>query len=102
MIVKQEFDGELQDKIRICIKKFLAAHGMTDADLAERMGVSLQTVRNYLSSSKLTLRTVKRMSEALSYPYSLLSKGELYLGETKIQELERRIKAIEDFLWGDR
>ena len=102
MNVKQEFDSELQDKIRGCVKKFGSAHGMTDADLAEKMGVSLQTVRNYLSSSKLTLRTVKRMSEALSYPYSLLSKGDLYLGETKIQELERRIKAIEDFLWGDR
>lgn len=102
MAEKQQLDGELQDKIRSCIKKYLVAHGMTDADLAGKMGISLQTVRNYLSTCNLTSRTVMRISDALSYPYSLLQKGELYLGETKIQELERRIKAIEDFLWGDR
>lgn len=91
-------DATRQQNIRIAIKKYLHANKLSETKLAEIMGLKPQTVINYLSSADITPKTVRKFSDALDYPYDLLIAGEYWEGETKMQELERRIRAIEDFL----
>lgn len=92
-------DSETQRRIRICVSKYLQLNGIEAAELAERMGIKRQSVLNYLSTATLTPRTIQKISEALRYPYELLIRGEEYYGTNRMDDLERRIKAIEDFLW---
>lgn len=96
-------DADLQAKIRSCIKAFLNSRGMTEADLAEKMGLKVQTVWNYLARTELTAKTVKKFSDALSYPYDLLIEGEPYAETARLQDLEKRVSEAEkrlDFLEG--
>lgn len=92
-------DIERQRAIRIAVKKYLQANNISAAGLAGLMGLKTQTVVNYLSKAEISPRTVKKMSDALNYPYDMMIQGLYWEGESKMQELERRIKAIEDFLW---
>lgn len=92
-------DAAMQQKIRIAVKKYLQANKLNEPRLAEMMGLKPQTVTNYLSSAAITPKTVKKISDALGYPYDLLIQGEYWEGETKMQELERRIKALEEFVY---
>lgn len=92
-------DAAMQQSIRIAVKKYLLANKLTEHRLAEMMGLKPQTVINYLSSADITPKTVKKISDALGYPYGLLIQGEYWEGETKMQELERRIKALEDYVY---
>lgn len=106
----KEIPAELpQKEIRGCVKTHLKAKGMTYKDLADRMLLSERTVTNYLSTVRMSARTVKKISEALDYPFELLIRGEQYYGpdilarwEEKFQQLhsyckglERRIKKLE-------
>ena len=96
---KNPLDAAMQLKIRIAVKKYLQANKLNELRLAEMMGLKPQTVINYLSSADISPKTVKKISEALGYPYDLLIQGEYWEGETKMKELERRIKALEDFVY---
>lgn len=86
---------EVQQKIRLAVKKYLKSNGLTEPDLAQLMGLRPQSVINYLSTANITPKTVKKMAEALNYPYELLLRGEFYLGPNRIDDLERRIEVLE-------
>lgn len=92
-------DAATQQKIRIAVKKYLQANKLNEPKLAEMMGLRPQTVINYLSTADITPKTVRKISDALGYPYDLLIHGEYWEGETKMKELERRIRALEDFVY---
>lgn len=91
-----------QNKIRTVVKKYLQANNLSETDLAEMMGLRPQTVKNYLYNTAISVKTVRNISRALEYPYDLLIQGEYWESETKIQELERRIKALEDYIFSNK
>ena len=98
MAVNSYPDADLQAQIRARIRGFLMSKGLTEVELAARMGLKEQTVRNYLSGSRLSVDTVRKFSDALSYPFELLVKGEPYVEETSIEMLERRVSSLEERL----
>ena len=92
-----------QERIRACIRSYMAASGLSFQDLAGRMGyTSAQTVQNYLSSKPLSEKTVRRFSEALGYPFGLLLEGKPYHPEDAIARLEERVARIEAYLFGEK
>lgn len=88
-------DADLQAQIRACIKGFLMSKGLTEVELGARMGLKEQTVRNYLSGTRLSTDTIRKFADVLSYPYELLLKGEPYVEETSLEMLERRVSSLE-------
>lgn len=91
-----------QEEVRNCIRGFMNANGITQQDLADRMGLSLQTISNYLSQSKLSEKTIERFAVALGYPYELLRDGIRYYGgndkPSAYELLEARVRRLEDVL----
>ena len=96
---KNPLDAATQQKIRIVVKRYLQANKLSERELAEMMGLRPQTITNYLSRTDITPKTVRKISDALRYPYDFLIHGEYWEGETRMQELERLIKALEDFVY---
>lgn len=96
---RNPLDAVMQQNIRIAIKKYLHTNKLSEPELAKMMGLRPQTIINYLSKTDITPKTVKKISDALNYPYDLLIQGEYWEGETKMQELERRIKALENLVY---
>lgn len=89
-----------QDDVRNCVKAYLNANKLTYQDLAERTNLSLQTINNYLSTTKMSRKTVERFSVALDYPLELLLAGQKYYGRDKspspYEEFEERIAVLEE------
>ena len=91
-----------QEEVRNCIRGFMNANGITQQDLADRTGLSLQTISNYLSKSKLSEKTIERFAVALGYPYELLRSGIRYYGGNEkpsaYELLEARVSRLEEVL----
>ena len=76
----------------------MQAKRLTYQDLADKMGLSLQTVNNYMSTKPLTEKTIGKFATALDYPLDLLLRGERYFGPETYADLEARIRRLEDIL----
>lgn len=91
-----------QEEVRNCIRGFMQANSITQQDLANRMGLSLQTISNYLSQSKLSEKTIEKFAVALGYPFELLRNGIRYYGGNEkpsaYELLEARISKLEEVL----
>lgn len=91
-----------QEEVRNCIRGFMQANSITQQDLANRMGLSLQTISNYLSQSKLSEKTIEKFAVALGYPFELLRDGIRYYGGNEkpsaYELLEARISKLEEVL----
>lgn len=85
-----------QNEVRNCIKSYMQAQKLTYQDLADRMGLSLQTVNNYMSTKALTEKTVGKFAAALEYPLDLLLRGERYFGPDTYADFETRLKKLEE------
>ena len=90
-----------QELVRECVKSYLQANGLTYQYLADKMGMSLQTINNYMSTQPLSEKTVGRIATALNYPRGLLLRGERYYGPDAYQALEERVKKLEEAVFKD-
>ena len=85
-----------QDTIRDCIKSYLLSKGMTYKDLADRVGLSTQTVYNYMSKKVMSDQTIIKIAHALNYPVDMLMNGQRYYGANTVEELAERLNALEE------
>ena len=95
--MKENSEGLPMQRIRDCVKSYLKSRGMTYRELAERMQLTERTVTNYLSSIPMSAKTVRRISEALDYPYDLLIRGEQYVDPKTREGLEERLRKLEEY-----
>ena len=68
-------------------------------DLAEKLGLNVQTVNNYMSTKPMSAKTVGRIAAALEYPLELLLRGERYYGPAAYEALEERIRKLEEIVF---
>ena len=87
-------------KIRECVKAYLKVKGYTYKDLANRIQLTERTVTNYLSTVRMSARTVKKISEALDYPFELLIRGEQYYGPDILARWEEKFQQLQDYCRG--
>ena len=85
--------------VRDCIKSYLNSKGLTYRDLAEKLGLNVQTVNNYMSTKPMSAKTVGRIAAALEYPLELLLRGERYYGPAAYEALEERIRKLEEIVF---
>ena len=90
-----------QDLVRECVKSYLQANGLSYKDLADKMGVSLQTINNYMSKTTMSEKTVARIATALDYPQGMLLRGERYYGPDAYKALEERVIRLEKAVFGE-
>ena len=76
-----------QDAVRSCIRSYLMANGLTNNDLADRLGLSLNTVNNYLSTKHISERTLGKIAKVLDYPLALLRDVVKYYGPNAYEQL---------------
>lgn len=88
-----------QEAVRNCIKAYLQANGLTNKDLADRLGITLPSLNNYMSTKPLSEKTIGKIASALNYPYDLLIRGERYLGTNAYQKLEERVRRLEEIVF---
>lgn len=88
-----------QNAVRDCIKSYLNSKGLTYRDLAEKLGLNIQTVNNYMSTKPMSAKTVGRIAAALEYPLELLLRGERYYGPAAYEALEERIRKLEEIVF---
>lgn len=88
-----------QNAVRDCIKSYLNSKGLTYRDLAEKLGLNVQTVNNYMSTKPMSAKTVGRIAAALEYPLELLLRGERYYGPAAYEALEERIRKLEEIVF---
>lgn len=89
---------EVQERIRLAVRTYVYSKGISQVELAAKMNIRTQTLYNYLSHGQITDRTVRKLSEALDYPYALLVNGLPYTEESQIDQILRRLQRIEEML----
>lgn len=62
--------------IRIVIKEYLREQGITQAQLAERLGITQSALSKRLADDRLTIRELSEIAEALDVSYTALIRGE--------------------------
>ncbi len=90
-----------QELVRECVKSYLQANGLSYQYLADRLGVSLQTINNYMSKTTMSEKTVARIATALDYPQGMLLRGERYYGPDAYKALEERVIRLEKAVFGE-
>lgn len=64
------------------IKSLLKGLGLTQQDLADKMGLQLQSIKQMLNKSSLRTDTLKRIADALGVPmWQLFASREEVMGE---------------------
>ncbi len=90
-----------QELVRECVKSYLQANGLSYQYLADQMGVSIQTINNYMSKTPMSEKTVAKIATALDYPRGMLLRGERYYGPDAYADLEKRVKKLEQAVFGN-
>lgn len=62
--------------IIIVVKEYLREQGITQAQLAERLGITQSALSKRLSDDRLTIRELSEIAEALDVPHTALIRGE--------------------------
>ena len=84
-------------KIRECIKTHLKVKGYTYKELAGKLGITERSMTNYLSTTRMSPKTVRRIAEALDYPYELLVRGEQYYSPDTNAQWQERFQQLQDY-----
>ncbi len=72
--------------VQIALQKAMQKNGVTNKELAERLGMSPARVSQVFSSNgpNLTLKTIARIQHALGEEFEILSKSDLQASEPKM------------------
>ncbi len=89
-----------QESVRECVRSYLQANGLSYQYLADKMGVSLQTINNYMSTKPLSEKTVGKIATALDYPVGMLLRGDRYHGPDAYLALAERVRKLEEAVFG--
>ena len=87
-------------KIRECIKTYLKVKGYTYKELANKLDITERSMTNYLSTTRMSPKTVKRIAEAIDYPYELLVQGEQYYSPDTNAQWQARFQQLQDYCRG--
>lgn len=65
--------------VQVALQKAMSKHGVTNKELAQRLGMSPARVSQVFSSNgpNLTLKTIARIQHALGEDFELISKSEI-------------------------
>ncbi len=72
--------------VQIALQKAMQKHGVTNKELAERLGMSPARISQIFSSNgpNLTLKTIARIQHALGEEFELLSKTDIQTPKPKM------------------
>jgi DNA-binding Xre family transcriptional regulator len=87
-------DGEAQTfaiealvfSVQIALQKAMAKHGVTNKELAERLGMTPARVSQIFSTNgpNLTLKTIAKVQHALGEEFELLSKSDIQVPKPSV------------------
>ena len=111
MATIKSFTPEQQESIRMSIRWYMKAQGLSTEDLAKKMRLSRQTVRNYLASAGLSELTIIRFAKALdcqpedlysgnSFTTDVIFKMKSQLDELEKLDIRERLRLLEEAVFG--
>ena len=93
------YADEQQRIIRATIRWYMDVYSLSNNEVAEKMGIEPQSVRNYLNSAHISRKTLERFAKALDCSPLDLCLGETYPPNV-ISDIKGRLQKLEDAVFG--